>query len=125
MAAHSYDDLRPHIGHKVVCACYGRQGEDPVNIAIECEDCYEVLVSYDKGETDYGLGKSLVDRVLAQVVDDVGKHDLTAIDELLKCLLKPTLVDGKKYTNRQLFQGYLSEDAISVRRINPPRKGGE
>lgn len=39
-----YERLRPHIGHKVVCSCYG-DPDNPADICIECEDCYEVLVS--------------------------------------------------------------------------------
>jgi len=42
-----YHDLRKHIGHKVVVVGYGSDGEDPVNVAIECEDCNEVLVDFD------------------------------------------------------------------------------
>ena len=51
MAVNSYDELRPHIGHKITCVCYGSEGEDPANIAIECEDCNEVLVSFDKEDS--------------------------------------------------------------------------
>jgi hypothetical protein len=40
---HFYDHLREHIGHEVVCVCYG-PGQDPDNISIECEDCHVVLV---------------------------------------------------------------------------------
>ena len=40
-----YNVLRPHIGHNVVCVCYGKDNEDPVDICIECEDCNTVLVS--------------------------------------------------------------------------------
>lgn len=49
-----YDKLRPHIGHNIVCVCYGNDGEDPVDICIECEDCNEVLISaetFDEEET--------------------------------------------------------------------------
>lgn len=46
----SYDDLRRHIGHEVTVVCYGKDGEDPQNIAIECETCMEVLVDYDLEE---------------------------------------------------------------------------
>jgi hypothetical protein len=49
MSATNYDDLRRHIGHKIVCVCYGKEGEDPDNVAVECEDCNEVLLDYDNG----------------------------------------------------------------------------
>ena len=38
------EKLRHHIGHNVVCVCYG-DPNDPVDICIECEDCNEVLIS--------------------------------------------------------------------------------
>jgi DNA-directed RNA polymerase subunit RPC12/RpoP len=40
-----YDILRPHIGHNIVCVCYGEDNKDPVDICIECEDCGTVLIS--------------------------------------------------------------------------------
>ena len=49
MSAHNYDELRNHIGHKIVCVAYGKYPEiAPDNVAIECEDCNEVLLDYDK-----------------------------------------------------------------------------
>lgn len=40
--------LKPHIGHNVVVACYGCDNDyNPENIAIECEDCNEVLFDID------------------------------------------------------------------------------
>lgn len=39
-----YENLKPHIGHNVVCTCYGG-ADDPNDICIECEDCCEVLIS--------------------------------------------------------------------------------
>ena len=39
-----YDRLKPHIGHNIVCVCYGDY-EDPQDICLECEDCNEVLIS--------------------------------------------------------------------------------
>jgi len=43
MGCWNYNDLKEHIGHKIVCVCYGKQ-----NVSIECEDCNEVILSYDK-----------------------------------------------------------------------------
>lgn len=39
-----FNKLRPHIGHNIVCVSYGDQ-DNPADICIECEDCYEVLIS--------------------------------------------------------------------------------
>lgn len=43
-----YPLLREHIGHEVVVVCYGKDGEDPYNIAVECEECGCVLVDADR-----------------------------------------------------------------------------
>lgn len=55
MSVTNFNDLKGHIGHKIVCVGYALQdlsnGErlsDWENIAIECETCNEVLVSFDK-----------------------------------------------------------------------------
>lgn len=49
-----FEKLRPHVGHNVVCVCYG-DWNDPVDICIECEDCGCILVSaedYDVEEDE-------------------------------------------------------------------------
>lgn len=43
----TYKELREHIGHKIVCVCYGEAG-DPDNVALECTTCSEVLLDFDK-----------------------------------------------------------------------------
>ena len=42
----SYTKLLKHVGHNIVVAYYGEMPK-PENIAIECEDCHEVLIDYD------------------------------------------------------------------------------
>jgi len=49
MSADSYKELKRHIGHRIVCVWYGNK-ENPENVAVECEDCCEVLMDYDKEE---------------------------------------------------------------------------
>lgn len=49
MAAHSFSDLRSHVGHKISCVRYGE-----ANVAVECETCNEVLLDFDK--EDEGVG---------------------------------------------------------------------
>lgn len=49
-----YNHLREHIGHNVVCVCYGAEGSDPHNISIECEDCGTVLVDVDHPDMEGG-----------------------------------------------------------------------
>ena len=48
MSAFNYDELKRHVGHTITCVTYG-EGQ---NVAIECEDCNEVLLDYDKDETE-------------------------------------------------------------------------
>lgn len=54
MGVHTFDDLREHVGHDVHVSRYvsfDEHGtEHEVNVAIECETCYEVLVDFDKRE---------------------------------------------------------------------------
>lgn len=50
MSVHNYKSLRAHAGHKIVCVVYG----DEDNVAIECEDCNEVLLDFDN-KPDYEL----------------------------------------------------------------------
>jgi len=54
MGCSSYKDLKRHIGHKIVVACYGTNEEriegNPQNVAIECETCNEVLMDFDREE---------------------------------------------------------------------------
>lgn len=42
--------LAPHVGHEVICVGYGE--DILVNIAIECEDCFETLFSIDMSKDD-------------------------------------------------------------------------
>jgi len=51
MSAYTFDDMRNHIGHKIVCVGYGdeeyvKRG-DLANVAVECEDCGMVLFDLD------------------------------------------------------------------------------
>lgn len=47
MGVHGFKDLRRHIGHKIVCVCYGIIDDIPDNVSIECETCNEVLLDFD------------------------------------------------------------------------------
>ena len=59
MAAHNFDDLIRHVGHNVSVVTYGDtfvgdKGEGRMsrvwNVAVECEDCHEVLIDFDHPE---------------------------------------------------------------------------
>ena len=43
MSVINYEELKKHLGHKIVCVEYGKQ-----NMSIECENCNEVLLDFDK-----------------------------------------------------------------------------
>jgi len=50
MSVNNFDDLIEHVNHKIEIAIYKDQKGEPVNVAIECLDCNEVLLDYDKDE---------------------------------------------------------------------------
>jgi hypothetical protein len=45
-----YEKIARHIGHNIEVASYGKP---IVNVAVECMDCYEVIVDGDKRELEY------------------------------------------------------------------------
>ncbi len=47
MINREFERLRNHVGHKVSVVLYGKP---PVNVAIECEICHEILYDIDKEE---------------------------------------------------------------------------
>jgi hypothetical protein len=47
MSVQTFTDLVPHIGHKIVVVGYSKEFQY-INAAIECEDCFEVLLDFDK-----------------------------------------------------------------------------
>jgi hypothetical protein len=44
MSVNSYEELKKHLGHKIVCVSYGQRD----NISLECETCQEVIIDYDR-----------------------------------------------------------------------------
>lgn len=55
MSVGNFKELKSHIGHKIVCVGYGLQDlmigerlDEFDNVAIECETCKEVLLSFDR-----------------------------------------------------------------------------
>jgi hypothetical protein len=47
MSVSSYEGIAAHVGHRIECVSYA--GE---NAAIECLDCNEVLIDFDKELVD-------------------------------------------------------------------------
>jgi hypothetical protein len=49
MSATNFDELYKHYGHEIVVAQYTTQtGATVESVAIECNDCSEVLMDYDR-----------------------------------------------------------------------------
>jgi hypothetical protein len=46
MGAHSFEDIDRHYGHELAVVLYGK--DHPDNAAIECIDCAEVLLDFDR-----------------------------------------------------------------------------
>jgi len=44
MSAQNYNDLAEHFGHDLTIALY----DESDNVAVECIDCYEVLLDFDR-----------------------------------------------------------------------------
>jgi hypothetical protein len=53
MGAWDFESLKNHVGHKIICVGYG-DSKDYENVAIECVDCDEVLMDYDKYPEEEG-----------------------------------------------------------------------
>ena len=51
MSVSNFEELKHHIGHNIVCVGYGHPA-DPANVAVECEDCNEVLLDYNHPDYD-------------------------------------------------------------------------
>ena len=68
MGAHNFRDLKAHAGHNIVCVIYGNDH----NVAIECEDCNEVLLDYDKDEEyfDQRIAITTVSKMLYEFYDE-------------------------------------------------------
>jgi hypothetical protein len=49
MAASNFDDLIAHVGHPLKCVTLGPP-EGANSVAIECEKCHDVVVSFDRDD---------------------------------------------------------------------------
>ena len=71
MAVSNYNELKAHIGHEIDLVYYGPRN-DPVSVAIECNDCSEVLLDFDKPEEDYANRKIRNAGEVAQIAGSGG-----------------------------------------------------
>lgn len=46
MSVISFKQLKDHIGHRMDCVSYGDK-DNPENVAIECENCMEIMIDFD------------------------------------------------------------------------------
>ena len=49
MGVTSFEELMNHLGHDIEIVMYGNP---PINVAIECLTCNEVLIDFDKEDSD-------------------------------------------------------------------------
>lgn len=55
MTVFDYHDLLAHVGHSFECIVYG----DKQNVALACNDCYEVIIDFDRPDSDNALSERL------------------------------------------------------------------
>ena len=55
MSVSNFEELSVHVGHDIHCVHYTNE-DGPVNVALECWDCNEVLLDFDKDESHWGYG---------------------------------------------------------------------
>ena len=48
MSADTFTELSRHYGHKIAVVQYEGESGEPVNVAIECDNCNEVLLDYER-----------------------------------------------------------------------------
>ena len=51
MSVCNFEDLKAHIGHRIVCVSYEKD-KYIYNVAVECETCNEVLVDFDNYKSE-------------------------------------------------------------------------
>jgi hypothetical protein len=48
MGTSNFKDLAKHLGHRIVCVGYGMKSGPMISVALECETCSEVILTFDK-----------------------------------------------------------------------------
>jgi len=84
MSVGNYKDLKSHVGHDIVCVTYGTK-KDISNVAVECETCCVVLMSYDRFE-DAEYAEKMNEKDLKKLFED--KYLKGTCFDSLKELLK-------------------------------------
>jgi hypothetical protein len=55
MSSLGFSDLCRHIGHKIECVGYLNADNAVQNCSIECMDCAEVLLDFERGDEPEGI----------------------------------------------------------------------
>lgn len=53
MSANNYKDLLQHVGHDVQVVIYGGEEDGVRNVAVECHDCYEIIMDFDVPDDEF------------------------------------------------------------------------
>jgi hypothetical protein len=78
MSVGNFEELKAHIGHKIVCVHYHNPALSTCeNVAIECETCNEVLMDFDNLHQDKQkmTGKDLLKSGIVGLMKD--RKDIT------------------------------------------------
>ncbi len=89
MSAFNYKELLKHVDHEIICVTYGENKE---NVSVECLDCNEVLLDYDKGSTE--SERESIDTPLGKLSYEFRFGDYPGI----KILLDGVLIASVEYT---------------------------
>lgn len=117
---HDFNDLRSHIGHNIVCVRYG-QGDECINVALECEDCGIILVDLNDGDTiskdiardtvshdgeEISIKWSIID-----ILDRAKERNITISDNQAKKILKKLVEDhdASYGINWSVIDNYLDD----------------
>ncbi len=86
MGVSNFHDLFAHAGHNVEVVTYGRD-EKTVNVAIECTDCNEVLVDFDRFPEEFEMPK----KTYADWI--VALYENKSLDELVMDFIQLAIAD--------------------------------
>ena len=72
MGISDYKGLSDHVGHKIECVYYGNPHGKGDNVALECVDCNEVLMDFDKPPKMIKLSKDGFEVLIISNLTDYG-----------------------------------------------------
>lgn len=110
MGVSSFKELMEHVGHRIVVVTYGK--DEPVNVAIECEDCHTVLLDFNRPGDD-GMYPRPTKKYPDWVVDlykgqDIGKLSLAYLETAVADLTDDVDCSPSTLTSRSQMMTYLA-----------------